>query len=164
MPRLSAILASCALAACTVLPPVETTSLGYGPIALGGGSYSSGGGLTVAAEVRPVNGQTAVCGVWAESEQQSILTKGKAPFVIATGAVSLDGQVIHRGLGFMNKVEPTDDYRGQPATCIVTGRAWQPGDEMRAPGIHIPRQVVHREVSEERAKFIVTFKNTGPGA
>ena len=142
--------------------PQVVAQLGADPV-LTGGSYSSGGGLTVAADLRERQGRTLVCGVWAQSAQQSILTKGKARGVVETGNVSVGGQTIVRGLGFMNEVPPMADYAGQEAGCALTGRTWQPGDEDRRVEIRIPRQVVHVEV-DEQGSFSVTFRQTGPGA
>ena len=66
------------LTACGVASGPQTVSrLGSDPV-LSGGSYDSGGGLTVAVDVQEYQGQTMVCGAWAQSDQQSILTKGKA--------------------------------------------------------------------------------------
>lgn len=157
---LATLLAGCA--AWTGPGPKIVAQLGSDP-ALSGGTYSSGGGLTVATDLREYEGRTLVCGVWAQSDQQSILTKGKARGVVATGNVSVAGQTIVRGLSFMQEVPPMSDYAGQEAGCTLTDRPWQPGDASAAPEIRIPRQVVHVEADEQGA-FSVTFKQTGPGA
>ncbi|MEI4232289.1 hypothetical protein [Roseovarius sp. D22-M7] len=151
------------VAGCVAAPgPQIVARLGADP-ALSGGSYSSGGGLTVAADLRERQGRTLVCGVWAQSEQQSILSKGKARGVVDTGSIAVGGQTLVRGLGFMPEVQPMADYAGQEAGCTLTDRPWQPGDASAAPEIRLPRQVVHVE-ADEQGSFAVTFKQTGPGA
>lgn len=142
--------------------PQVVAQLGSDPV-LAGGSYSSGGGLTVAADLRERQGRTLVCGVWAQSDQQSILTKGKADGVIATGSIAVGGQTVVRGLSFMQEVPPMADYSGQEAGCTLTDRAWQASDAAARTEIRIPRQVVHVE-ADEQGSFAVTFRQTGPGA
>lgn len=142
--------------------PQIVARLGADPV-LSGGTYSSGGGLTVAADLQEYQGRTLICGVWAQSEAQSILTKGKARGVVATGNVSVAGQTLVRGLTFMNEVAPMADYAGQEAGCTLTDRPWPTGDGDARVAIRIPRQVVHVE-ADEQGGFLVTFKQTGPGA
>lgn len=150
------------LSACTEMPPTAETSLGFNPV-VDGGSYSTGGGLTLAGEIQNVRGMTAVCGAWADGDNQSILSLGKSSRVMSTGAAFLDGQAIHRGLQFMNKVDPMETYAGAPANCVVTSRPWRDGDQARDVQFRLPRQVVHVEVSEY-TRVEVLFRQTGPGA
>ncbi|HKL65809.1 MAG TPA: hypothetical protein VJ886_06845 [Roseovarius sp.] len=149
------------LAACTAAapPPPTVARLGAGPV-VSGGTYDSGGGITVAVDLRERDGRTMVCGVWAESAQQSILTKNKAKGVLDTGAVTAGGETLVRGLRFLAEVPPMADYGGQEGHCAMTSRPWQPGDAQ----IRIPRQVVHVEDDEQGGTFVVRFKQTGPGA
>lgn len=154
------------LAACAEAPQVARSTLGAAPV-LDGGGYSSGGGITVAAEIKPMGGATALCGVWAESDskRQSVLSKGKAGEVVASGSAYVDGQVIHRGLYFMRKVSPSDGFAGQSANCVITARPWQTGDEAKPVVIRIPRQVVYRDDGEMGSGGVqVVFRQTGPGA
>ncbi len=153
---LATVLAGCAPAT----GPQVVAQLGSDPV-LAGGTYSSGGGLTVAADLREYQDRTLVCGVWAQSDQQSILSKGKARGVLDSGSVSVDGQTLVRGLRFMKEVPPMADYAGQEAGCTLTERPWQAGGATIE--IRIPRQVVHVE-SDEQGSFSVTFRQTGPGA
>lgn len=156
--------AAAVLSACAPVQPTMTMPLGASPV-LDGGSFSSGGGLTVAVQLVPIGGQTGLCGVWAESERQSVLSKGKAKDVMHTGSAYLDGHVLHRDLAFMRKVPPTDSYAGQEANCIATDRPWQPGDADKTVQIRIPRQVVHLEIEDDGdPSFSVLFRQTGPGA
>ncbi len=136
--------------------------LGADPV-VSGGSYDSGGGLSVAVDLREQQGRVMVCGVWAQSHQQSVLTMGKAVDVMGSGSVYLDDAALVRGLVFMREVPPAVDYAGLEAGCVVTERAWQAAYAERAPVIRLPRQVVHVE-GDDFGHFVVTFTQTGPGA
>ncbi len=150
-----------AAAACTPVAKVGKTSLGPSPV-LDGGTYSTGGGITVAAQTINVGGMTALCGAWAESKHQSVLSKGAAPRVMHSGSVYLGDAVLHRDLAFMAKVAPAASYAGQPANCVVTQTPWSAGQVVK---IRIPRQEVLRENSDQDGVNIsVTFRQTGPGA
>ena len=151
-----------ALAGCVPLAPDTVARLGASP-AWGGGSYTSGGGITVAADLRNQQGRTMVCGVWAQSRQQSILTKHVERKVLGTAAVSLGDETLARGLVFMPEVSPRADYAGAEAGCVITERPWRAGDETRQLAIRIPQQVVADE-SDENGTMIIEFKPTGPGA
>ncbi|SEK30349.1 hypothetical protein SAMN05443999_101173 [Roseovarius azorensis] len=155
------ILSGLVLAACAGLEPQAVARLDN-PV-LSGGSYDSGGGITVAAEVREHSGQTMVCGVWAQSRQQSVLTNGVEPKVLGSGSVYLDGQALVRGLNFMPEVPPMADYAGQEAGCMLTDRVWAAGDGDKRPVVRIPRQVVYVD-ADEGGSIIVNFVQSGPGA
>ncbi|WP_338550980.1 hypothetical protein [Roseovarius phycicola] len=134
-----------------------------------GGEYSSGGGISVAAEVRNHSGRTAVCGVWAQSRNQSILTKLVERRVLDSGSVFLGRERVVHGLLFMNEVAPAKSFANQPAGCVLTNRAWQPSDEAKQVVIRIPRQVVNNQRGGSRlfggsGGPVVTFKQTGPAA
>ena len=143
--------------------PETVAMLGDAP-ASSGGKYSTGGGISVAADMRERGGQTLICGVWAQSEQQSILTKGRAGEVLARGSVQLDGSQIAQDLSFMQEVPPVADYSGSTANCRQIDRPWQAGDENRSLSIRIPRHVVHREFDGVGGGVIVFFDPGGPGA
>ena len=160
----SLLAASVLLGACSPAPGVQTVArLGPDPT-LSGGSYSSGGGITVAADVRENNGRTMVCGVWAQSVQQSVLSKNKARGVLDTGAVALGGETLVRGLRFMTEVAPIAEHGGQEAGCAVMQRPWQQGDAGRRVEVRLPRQVVEIDGDEEGGIVVVRFTPTGPGA
>lgn len=157
------ILSIALVAGCSAtLTPQILAPLGPDPV-LSGGTYSSGGGITVATDLRERDGRTMVCGAWAQSRQQSVLTKGVEHRVLGSGSVALDGQALVRGLLFMRETEPLESYAGAEAGCIVTDRPWRPGDEARRPTIAIPGQVVYRD-SDEGGSIIVNFRQTGSGA
>jgi hypothetical protein len=131
---------------------------------LDGGSFTTGGGLTTAVELQERDGKTAICGVWAESRSQSVLTKFKAQQnVIPSGSVFLGKQRLVQNLLFLNKVEPMEDYSGQKVNCVLTSRPWQAGDENRQPKVRIPRQLVLRD-GDFTGGIFVFFYQTGPGA
>ena len=131
---------------------------------LDGGSFTSGGGLTVAVELQERNGKTAVCGVWAESNSQSVLSKFKAQQdVMPSGSVFLGKQRLVQNLLFLNKVAPMADYSTQEVNCALTSRPWQDGDEQLKPKVRIPRQLVLRDGDWVGGIFVYFFQ-TGPGA
>ena len=134
---------------------------------LGGGTFTSPGGITVAADVRNIGGLTGVCGVWAESANQSVMTRRSGPKILAGGGVSLDGQGVAQGLAFMAKVAPATSYAGLPANCITTDRPWQAGDDAREVKIHLSRQVVFNDLDAgfgASGGILIWFRPGGPGA
>lgn len=154
------IILGTALAGCAIGPD-GVAPLGPDHV-ISGGSYSTGGGLTVAMDLREYQGQTLVCGVWAQSDRQFAKTRDKARNVMGSGSVAVGGRTILRGLGFMNEVSPMADYTGQEAGCRLIDRPWQPGATERAE-IRLPQQPVHVE-KDEAGSFEVRFRQTGPGA
>ena len=156
----TALVTGAFLTACSVATGPQTVArLGSDPL-LFGGTYDSGGGITLAVDLQENQGRTMVCGVWAQSDQQSILTKGKAKEVLDTGSVAIGRDTVVRGLRFMKEVSPLADYGNQQAACLMTDRAWQPG--LRAD-VRLPRQVVHVE-TDEMGGFTISFVPSGPGA
>lgn len=129
-----------------------------------GGTFTSGGGLTVAAAVRNIDGATGVCGVWAQSTRQSALTTNKAPIVLGNGVIFLGQERLAQNLLFMREVAPMSDYGRQQAGCVRIDRPWQAGDADRAVTIRIPRQIVANEAGDAEPGPIVEFIQTGPGA
>lgn len=145
--------------------PEAPSRLGPSP-ALSGGSYTSGGGITVATEVREANGLTAVCGAWAQSHQQSILTKHVEMELLQTGTVYLGKERLLTGLNFMKEVPPAESYANSEAVCVRTQRPWRDGDEARPVMTRIPRQIVHIENGDELGggAFVVYYRADGPAA
>ncbi|WP_299844723.1 hypothetical protein [uncultured Roseovarius sp.] len=133
---------------------------------VGGGTYTSGGGLSVAADVREAGGLTQVCGVWAMSREQSALTKLAEHQVLGTGSIYMGRERILGNFLYMRRVDPAADYAGQEANCTVTKRPWRASDATLAPVIHFPRQIVN---DESHGGFglggpRVWFRPGGPGA
>lgn len=151
------------LAACSAATGEQVVArLGGDPV-LDGGSYESGGGITVAVDLREAQGRTLVCGVWAQSVRQSVLTNGVEHGVLGSGSVYLGGEALVRGLNFMPEVPPMAEYGGQEARCMATTRPWRAGDEARQPVVQIPGQIVYVD-SDEAGSFVIRFKQDGPGA
>lgn len=161
------ILAALGLAACaSPNMPAGTAALGPNPT-LAGGTFTSPGGLTVAADVRNIGGKTGVCGVWAESANQSVMTRNSGPQILDSGGVALGGQAVAQGLRFMAKVAPATDYSGAQANCITTERPWMAGDETRDVQIILPRQVVFNDLDADFGSsggILIWFRPGGPGA
>lgn len=127
------------------------TAVKLGPnAAMTGGDYSTGGGLTVAMETREIGGKLGLCGVWAQSESMSIYTRHEAPRILARGVASLNGQVITKDFGFLNRVRPSESYTGAPANCVVLNRAWSPSDGSASLTLRIPRQKVFNTSNSRR--------------
>ncbi|WP_101067958.1 hypothetical protein [Roseovarius salinarum] len=153
------------LAACTTGQVSGFSApLGTDPL-LAGGSYTSGGGITIALSFRRADdGGTAVCGVWAESGAQSALTRDRAPRVLQTARVSLDGRTLLSNLGFLREVPPAADYAGRDASCAITGRPWPGQGAMQAARVDIPRQTVFRDIDDTGGVVEIHFNPTGPAA
>lgn len=132
--------------------------------AISGGTYTSGGGISVAATVSERDGRTLICGVWAQSEKQSVLSRGRARDVVSSGGVFLGKEQVARGLSFLPEVAPASDFTGSPAQCRMTERPWQAGDENRTVTVRIPRQEVYRDEDGLSGGITVTFIPSGPGA
>jgi len=149
-------------AACTPAQVSYVSRLANEP-ALDGGSFTTGGGLTTATELQERDGKTAICGVWAESRRQSVLTKFKAREMMPYGSVYIGDKRMVQNLLFYNKVEPMADYSGQQANCVLTSRPWRAGDERLKPVVRIPRRLVLRDGDYTGGIFVYFFQ-TGPGA
>ncbi len=129
------------MVACTQVVSTSVSRLGQTPV-VDGGKYTSGGGLTIAAELRNNQGQTMLCGVWAQSRQQSILTKNVKNKVMGVASFFVGKERIHSGFVFMNEVPPSPSYAGQNANCITLERPWRAEYETNGR-IHIPRVLVY---------------------
>lgn len=159
------ITTACAAMLMSCAPPAQPVGgqLGPDPV-LSGGRYTSGGGLTVAATVSEAQGRTKVCGVWAKSRQQSILTKGVERRVMASGSVFLGDERIAQDLLFMREVAPRSSYAGAEAGCVLVARAWRAADAAAPVRVRIPRQMVANESDGNDVGPIVYFEQTGPAA
>jgi len=141
-------LASMAQAAPTTVP------LGGSP-ALGGGEYSTGGGITVAVEPRrTVDGKLALCGVWAQSDRLIAYVRQSGPSVLDRGSLAVNGRVVHQDLGFLNRVAPSKSYAGSEATCIGTTLPWQSTTTVE---VRIPRHVVVQDRDQSGAGLEIHF-------
>lgn len=151
-----------AVSACSSGQDGSVTRLASEP-ALTGGTYSTGGGLTVASVLRNEGGRVALCGVWSESVSQTVYSKGKAKDVLASGAAYLGGQRITTGLDYFRQVPAGTTYSGGDASCRTSGIAWSERYEGVQPNIVLPRQTVYRD-RDTPGGLTVRFTQTGPGA
>lgn len=151
-----------ALGACAA-GPSGTVSRFQSEPALTGGTYTTGGGITVASRFQEVNGRTALCGLWSESRAQTPYTKGRARSVLASSAVYLEGTRLLNDLSFLHKTPPGTRYDGMKTTCALSDRAWQAAYASRVPDIRMPRQIVYFEPGNNAGPR-VEFRQTGPGA
>ncbi len=119
-------------------PAKSTVKLGPNPV-LAGGEYSSGGGITVALELRSLSGRAAVCGVWAESRDLTAYLNGRTKRVLANGSVFIDGERVQSNLLFLKETVPSESYTGETVTCAALGRAWRAADETAEVTVRIPR-------------------------
>lgn len=160
-PAIRALAAAAAILMTAPAEAGEMPRLGLAPV-IGGGEYSTGGGITVALEMRNMTGRTGLCGVWADSAQLSVYVRRAAPRVLAKGSVALDGRVITHDLGFLKRTASADSYAGALAGCTRLKRPWQPGDGSGRLEIRIPRQQVHiGQNGGKKGGPRITFRDTG---
>ncbi len=132
----------------------STVPLGASPT-LGGGEYSSGGGITVAVEPRRTqDGQLALCGVWAQSDRLSAYVRQSARSVLQRGSLMVNGRVVHQGLGFLNRVPADTSYARSEASCVGTSLPWQSGARI---DVRIPRHVVVQDRDGNGAGIEIRF-------
>ncbi len=118
------------------------TSVGTDPIdsrySVGGGEWSSGGGITIAARAFERNGVTVICGAWT-MDRQSVVTSELNDFVLEAGSIFLDGDRAVSNLSFMRLVRYSDNITGEQANCVASGLPWK-ADYAAAPArVRIPR-------------------------
>jgi hypothetical protein len=161
--RTTAVLAmGLALTACSTVKDVSITRLSASPV-VDGGTYSSGGGITVAVDVIETEGLATVCGVWSQSAAQSVLTADAEKRVLGSGSVYLGETAVVRGMKFMREVEPLNSYANVPANCVQTWYAWYSTDADKPVSIRLPKQTLY-SYEDEDGEVIVQFEQTGPGA
>lgn len=130
-------------------------------VSLGHGTFSSGGGLTVATELRRrPEGGSALCGVWSESVAQSAHTIGEARRSLALASISVDGHRFARDLGRLPKIAPQLDYAGASARCLALDLPWRAG---RVPEVFFPNRVIRPGTNDTRGNRI-TLDRGGAGA
>lgn len=160
--KICAIPALGALVACAGVGAETVTRLAADP-ALTGGTYSTGGGITLASAYRNVGGRVALCGLWSESAAQTPFSRGKAARVLSSGAVYLRDKRLLTGLGFLRKVPATTMYSTTPAPCRASEEPWRPEYAKLTPDIRLPHQIVYRDGGAVKGP-VVDFRQTGPGA
>ncbi len=127
-------------------------------VTLAHGSFSSGGGLTIAVELRRAGDRTALCGAWSESRSQSSYTTDEARRIVRLASVYVEGRWIAQDLGFMPRIPPQLDYAGASARCVLTALHWHAG---HVPEVFVPRQQIG---TVSRGDPNITFRQTGAGA
>lgn len=91
--------------------------------------FGTGGEFYIAANLRNKNGLTEVCGVWAQTDNQSAYTRSKlrlASKMVSQASVQYRAKAIVRNLSFMGEVAWDDFEWGAPTTCKVTTKPWRP--------------------------------------
>ncbi len=132
--RYAAVLAlvGCATAASVGTDPIDSR------YSVGGGEWSSGGGITIAARAFERNGVTVICGAWT-MDRQSVVTSELNDFVLEAGSIFLDGDRAVSNLSFMRLVRYSDNIAGEQANCVASGLPWK-ADYAAAPArVRIPR-------------------------
>ena len=120
---------------CSAAAAGSTVKLGPSPV-LGGGEYSTGGGVTVAVELRNWAGKTGLCGVWAESERLTAYVRHKGNVVLRKGSIALGNEVLTHNLNA--------------------------GDANRRLEVRIPRQELHFDRNGTKGGGLrVTFRDKG---
>ncbi len=150
------------LAGCSFTRAEFVTPLGPDP-AVAGGTYTTGGGLSVAAELRESERLTVVCGVWAIN-QQSAMTKLAEQQVLNSGALFRGRERVVSGLLFMRRVDPAPSYGGQEANCFRTDRPWRGPGRVARPEIFLPRQIIPSDADYLFGNRLIWFRPGGPGA
>ena len=118
------------------------TSVGTDPIdsrySVGGGEWSSGGGITIAARAFERNGVTVICGAWT-MDRQSVVTSELNDAVLEAGSVFLDGDRAVQNLSFMRLVRYSDNIAGEQANCVASVRPWKAEYAAVPARVRIPR-------------------------
>ena len=122
------------------LPVLAATATLNAPI-MGGGEFTSGGGVTVAVEAKVINGRPHVCGVWAESRSLAVVTKRKARGIIGKGSLFVGTQALGIDMRSFPQVPAARSYAGAQASCLAVS---SPEIATQSLRVRIPRQVVFR--------------------
>ncbi|MBE0452457.1 MAG: hypothetical protein IBX58_02120 [Roseovarius sp.] len=142
------------LGACALTAPAPTALLGPDPV-MARGVYNTGGGITVAVDLREHDGRVMVCGVWSESDDQSGLTHGGPKMeVLGASSIYLDGKVLARGLLFLRKVPGAERYAGALAGCEITSRPWQARHATARPEISFPSVQIYLDATDVGADMV----------
>ncbi len=153
--------AGLALAGCVTVTSVGTDQIDS-RYSIGGGQWSSGGGITIAARAFEQNGITVICGAWT-MDRQSVMMIEYNYDVLEAASVYLDGDRAVQNLSFMRQVQYSDNIAGEQANCVATGHPWKADYAAARARVRIPRmsfrhwhqnsiQLVFRET--QRAEII----------
>lgn len=133
------IAASLMVAACTSHQPQGTTSV-TPEFSTGGGEWSSGGGISVAVDLREQNGATVVCGAWT-TDRQSVMSQDLNNDVMAVASVYGGNTRLVQNLSFMPRVPYARNLTGARANCVRTSESWRAEFAEAGPRVRIPRYV-----------------------
>lgn len=137
------------LTGCAIHEPV-----GYDAVnedyAIGGGEWSSGGGITAVARVLQRDGATVVCGAWT-TDRQSVLSVPYNRDVMQVGSVYLAGERLVQNLAFMTYVPEADSLAGVQARCVASGEAWRPEFAEAEPRLRFPRLAIAQDGGDEES-------------
>ncbi len=158
MARSLSILALVLLAACARGEPAGSERVGPG-YTVGGGTWNTGGGITVAVRAFEKNGQTIVCGAWT-TDRQSAMTYAYNDDVMQVGSIYLGGKRLVQNLAFMSRVPQTDNISGARASCVASPVAWQPGFAEAEPWVRIPRYTVGDKNDDPSGGNPLVFRET----
>lgn len=117
----------------------DTIAPGYSPAyAVGGGEWSSGGGITAVARIFERDGSTIVCGAWM-TDRQSAVSVLYNEDIIAAGSIYSGRVPVARNLSFMRRLPWTRDLTGQQASCVQAGIRWTERQAQAPLHIRFPR-------------------------
>ncbi|MFU8776839.1 MAG: orotidine 5-phosphate decarboxylase [Roseovarius sp.] len=118
------------------------------------GRYSSGGGLRLAAELRPINGRAHLCGVWSDLPGQDPRTEPLGREMLRRSSVTLAGREITRDLGNLRRVPLRRGYDGAQATCLDLGQRWHANQASAPLTLHLPDMLVYRSTTPKGQTLI----------
>ncbi len=147
--------AGLALVGCATAPSVGTDTIDP-RYSIGGGQWSSGRGITVAARAFERNGVTVICGAWA-MDSLSGRTRDYNDDVLEAGSVFLGGDRAVQNLSFMRRVPYSDNIAGDQANCVATGLPWKADYVVVPARVRMPRMVFNLDA--ETGDFLV-FRET----
>lgn len=153
---LLAPLAAFALAACTTATaplPQQTVEPGY---AIGGGSFSTGTRVIVAADAFREAGKVAVCAAWA-TDGRTAREKPYLDDVLGIGVLQLGGRNVLQGFGGFPRAASRAALGNAPAGCVRTGHDWQPEYAGLEPRIRFGRIVLERD-DEDLGAGTINFR------
>lgn len=101
---------------------------------LGGGVFTTGGGISVAVEAHQINGAPHLCGVWARSKYLSGYVTQEVRDVLYSGVVQAGDDIVLRDFRVFRQVPAAESYAGTEANCVPVSR------HVSAFSIRIPNQ------------------------
>ncbi|WP_371224498.1 hypothetical protein [Roseovarius sp. 2305UL8-3] len=134
--RRTALVLGLALGGLSFAPVAEAgpnVTLGANPT-LGGGVFTTGGGISVALEARKINGAPHLCGVWARSKHLSGYVTHQVRDVLNSGVVLSGNDILLRDFRVFRQVPVAESYGGAEANCVPVPR------QVSDLTIHIPNQ------------------------